>query len=81
MIKPPKVGPMAGASMVAMPPSSCGRPRFFSSGNSRNMVANEAGIRPPPRKPCKARNTTIEPRLQEKPQATLDRVKPIAAMV
>ena len=59
---------------------TCAVPRALPAGNSRNMVANEVGIMPPPNKPWIARNTTIEPRLQEPAQAALARVKPSAEM-
>ena len=67
--KPPALGPTTGPSVahtenIAMPITT------LAGGNSRTINTKAMGISTPPKKPCRARNVTICPRLVAKAQPT-----------
>ena len=66
-MKPPSVGPMAGASTTAMPYTANAMPRLRGSKVSAR-IACSLGARPPPPRPCSTRKKMSSPRLGATPQ-------------
>ena len=75
VIKPPKVGPKMGATIMVMPVSAKAVLRF-SGGKASITIDICIGCKPPPAIPCSKRNTMSMGKDTDKPQANEAAVKP-----
>ena len=67
VMKPPSVGPIAGASTTAIPYTAKAMPRFAGGKVSARMACS-LGASPPPPSPCRTRKKISDARLGAMPQ-------------